>query len=328
MHEDFKTLFRKWQQGTATEQELTSLIKLFEAGTQREALEEIIASEPQAGLYEDELTEARFMRNFEAVKAQRAALQEQRSPRINIRNLAAVAASLVVIVFVSVWAVKRMDRSELQRMAVTQTSVTDQQFVTLPDGTTVTLNEGSTLTYDSEFGKHTREVVLTGEAYFDVTHQPDKKFIVKTRDVQTTVLGTAFNVKAGVEKIVVTVLRGKVSVGSGDKQFDQIVPNEEITVDSKTLAYTKTSVVAEETVAWKANYLIMDNVTMREAARLISDRFNVQVNLADSSLNDCRIRVHFVKNESLERMLKLVSAAKGGDYAINGKTATISGTCE
>lgn len=66
----------------------------------------------------------------------------------------------------------------------------------LPDGSTVLLNEGSELSYSTSFGKQAREVTLTGEGYFDVQHNLSKPFKVLTGNVTTTVLGTAFNIKA------------------------------------------------------------------------------------------------------------------------------------
>jgi hypothetical protein len=67
---------------------------------------------------------------------------------------------------------------------------------------------------------------------------------------------------------------------------------------------------------------------MKEAARILSARYNVAVTLGDSSLNDCTISAFFVKNENLERMLQTISMVKGGHYTLSGKTATINGTCE
>ena len=72
----------------------------------------------------------------------------------------------------------------------------EKQYVKLPDGSTVFLNAGSTIQVPEGFGTVTRDVILTGEAYFDIHHDAKKPFIVHTGNVSTTVLGTAFNVKA------------------------------------------------------------------------------------------------------------------------------------
>src|SRR5687768_11794332 len=69
-------------------------------------------------------------------------------------------------------------------------------FIKLPDGSTVVLNGGSKLEFPESFAPDVREVTLKGEAYFDITHDPKRPFVVHTGKVRTTVLGTAFNIKA------------------------------------------------------------------------------------------------------------------------------------
>src|SRR5690606_38970298 len=71
-----------------------------------------------------------------------------------------------------------------------------QYQINLSDGTLVLLNAASTLTYPAEFGENTREVILDGEAYFEVTKDPEKPFIVRTAKQRIEVLGTSFNINA------------------------------------------------------------------------------------------------------------------------------------
>jgi len=83
---------------------------------------------------------------------------------------------------------------------------------TLPDGTTITQNKNSTISYPENFDGKTRNVSLTGEAFFNVKHDDHKPFIIKVNDVQITVLGTSFNVKSYGGNTEVVVETGKVSV--------------------------------------------------------------------------------------------------------------------
>ena len=84
----------------------------------------------------------------------------------------------------------------------------------LPDGSTVWLNAGSSITYDPVFAGNTREVTLQGEAFFDIVKQPDKPFIVHAGDLNIRVLGTAFNVKSYAEEptIETTLIRGLIQI--------------------------------------------------------------------------------------------------------------------
>jgi ferric-dicitrate binding protein FerR (iron transport regulator) len=331
MKDDFETLFWKWRSQTATDEELQALSRLWKSGEHARQLENLVSEESVSDDFDQEITEDRINRSFAAVKAQIASLPTKETGRSRIGRFAVAAAFILGLSVVGFWAIMFSNNAtETITNSDYLVSYDDKQYLKLPDGTSVTLNEGSTLTYRSdEFEKVTREVFLTGEAFFDVAHSQSKKFIVHTDKVQTSVLGTAFNVNARGGKVVVTVVRGRVAVGIAEKEFEQLTPNEELSVDAKTLSFNKSDVKSEQAIAWKADYMIMDSVTMKDAARIISERYNVKVELGDSSLNDCTITVFFVKgDETLEQVLRAVSLVKGGNYTISEDKATINGACE
>ena len=191
---------------------------------------------------------------------------------------------------------------------------TDQQtkYIRLPDGSTVMLNEGSELSYRESYGTRDREVTLTGEAYFDVKPDPQKPFLVRSGNVTTKVLGTAFDVKAypQQEEIVVTVTRGKVQVLEDERALDVITPDQQIAVNTDTRQFTKANVNAAVAIGWTNNFLILDHVTLEEAATIIGDRYNVKIELANEKLKACRIMATFLDNESLEHVLTVMSTIK------------------
>ncbi len=192
-----------------------------------------------------------------------------------------------------------------------------KQLVHLPDGSTVLLNEGSELTYNpAAFGIDTREVELKGEGYFEVKKDPSKIFRVRTGKIMTTVLGTAFNVRSipGSSQVKVTVTRGRVRVSDPDRTYDLLSKDQEIVVNTDNYVFVKKEVVAEEAVEWKDNFLILDNITMREAISLIENRFGVEVTLANEALNECHISASFFNGEDLDHVLKVVSTVNGMRY--------------
>ncbi len=115
-------------------------------------------------------------------------------------------------------AVKLLTRTTTNKTAVTN----------LNDGSTVTLNKNSILKYPAVFHGATRNVRLTGEAFFNVKHDANKPFIIQVNDVQVTVLGTSFNVKSNPDSAVVIVETGKVSVTRG-QQMLTVLPGEKAT---------------------------------------------------------------------------------------------------
>ena len=111
------------------------------------------------------------------------------------------------------------------------TAMKERKTVLLPDGSRVSLEQGSTLNYPDNFSGKTREIYLQGEAFFEVTQNPSHPFIVHTALIKTTVLGTSFNVEAyptTEARVVVVTGRVKVQVAARDKEGRELVvtPNE------------------------------------------------------------------------------------------------------
>jgi ferric-dicitrate binding protein FerR (iron transport regulator) len=194
-----------------------------------------------------------------------------------------------------------------------------KQFVELPDGSTVILNEGSRLSYDRSFGDSLREVLLTGEAYFNVTHDAAKPFTVVTGNITTRVLGTSFNVTAypDQQQVQVTVTRGKVQVNNDERLLGIITPDQQISVNTVTYDFVQRSVKAEQASAWQSQYLILDNVSLEEAATTIAQKYNVTIALSNHALKGCRISATFLKGENLEQVLTVVSGVVQATYSID-----------
>ncbi|MCA0397538.1 MAG: FecR domain-containing protein [Bacteroidetes bacterium] len=185
----------------------------------------------------------------------------------------------------------------------------ENRMVFLPDGSQVMLSANSKLNYPSSFdGLKKREVFLDGEAFFDVKHNPGKPFVVHTGNVATTVLGTAFNVKANHEdvNIVVTVKRGKVRVSDRNKVLGVITPNQQIRYDKQKVVAIQENINSDSYLEWQRRNLIIDNLTISEAARLMGERYNVEVIVNSPEVESLRFSTTFPKDVTLEQMLKTV----------------------
>jgi transmembrane sensor len=208
-----------------------------------------------------------------------------------------------------------------------------KQVIHLPEGSTIILNEKSSITYDqNDFNQKTREVSLSGEAYFDIKKNTAKPFIVHTGKVSTKVLGTAFNINAygGSDKIKVTVERGKVQVGDDQKIYALITPNQEIVVDKNTLQFEQHQIKAQTATAWKSSYLILDNLNMEQAASTISQKYKVQIILSNENIKKCTITASFLNDEDLDHVLKVICSVIGTryHYAQNGSIVLEGEGCE
>jgi transmembrane sensor len=214
--------------------------------------------------------------------------------------------------------------------AVKILSGAEHRKINLPDGSSVILNENSALEYPEHFTGATREVTLKGEGYFDIRHDAKHSFIVHTGHIKTTVLGTSFNVRAIEGKtVVVTVTRGKVSVADENKVLAVLVPDEQIVFNPQYKKASVAKVRAEETVAWQKNDLFFEDTTMEEAAVTLSQKFNVKITFENNEGKNCRFTASFLKAQSLEEVIQVITAFNGATYIAKPGEIIITGkNCE
>ena len=197
--------------------------------------------------------------------------------------------------------------------------------ITLPDGSTVLLNQDARLDYQKGLNSKTREVTLHGEAYFAIHHDP-RPFIVHTGTVRTTVLGTAFNINASSDRnIVITVTKGKVKVENSAGEYSILRRNEQLSLDSLHTRLKKIPVDAGEVLIWKKPYLIFNDVTMKEAMDELSARFHTTIVFTNPAAENCPVTASFTEGQSLEAIIKVLSKINNMDYVIDHGQFMISG---
>jgi ferric-dicitrate binding protein FerR (iron transport regulator) len=190
--------------------------------------------------------------------------------------------------------------------------VTDQ-CLTLSDGSKVLLHKDAHIDFDPAFSGKTREVTLTGEAYFDIRHDA-RPFIVHTGPITTTVLGTAFNINAHDKALTITVLKGKVKVDNGTGAFSILKRNEQVSVDLVNRRLKKIQVDAKEEIAWKKPYLLFNDVTIQEAVEELRQRFQATIVLTNPAVENCHVTASFTHGESLEQIIKVLSKINNMEY--------------
>lgn len=323
---DFLDLWQRYIDGIATPEEEKKVLKLIDSGDYDDlignTLIEEVKKQESIPLHPDSKVET------DRIYLSLISRIHQLKPRLFLKWVG-IAASLLIFSSVTVWLVneKKFDQKTLAMQEKTSVSYKGKEFIHLPDGSTVLLNENSELTYKMPFGEKSREVVLSGEAFFDIMHRPDKPFIVRSGSITTRVLGTAFNINAdpGKSKITVTVTRGLVEVGDGNKIYGRVEADQKITVNTATLDVVKAVANASEEMAWKAQTLVMDDVTFEQAAIMIGNFYDKEVTIANENLKKCRISASFLHNESLEQVISLISDIRQAKYTIVGDSVIING---
>lgn len=200
------------------------------------------------------------------------------------------------------------------------------KVVILSDGTKVTLNANSQLQYPESFDGKTREVHLQGEAYFQVVHNVDKPFIIHSGKLRTHVLGTTFTVSAYSEKqaMNVTVLTGKVAVKNECTEDLAVLTRGESATLTPGEGRFKLGKLAnpEDAIAWIDNKLIFDNMHLEDVALQLSNKYNVQINIADTALAHGRITGIF-QSQSLPDILKALTRLTHSKYDVKQNIYTI-----
>ncbi|WP_236978758.1 FecR family protein [Membranihabitans maritimus] len=337
-------LFAKFKENSLSEEEFKILLDYFDRSESESKIKSLMDKQwryikkiPSNG--PDIEATARYKKILYAIEenqldwSKRNRKIARRSSSVSLKIIGIAATFLLITSSLILWKINQNPNvnSTVQTEQQVIQKYSGKQFVRLPDGSSVILNEGSELEFDGSFGKESRKVVFKGEGFFDISHNEGKPFIVRTGDVSTTVLGTAFNVSAYKNSdVVVTVERGKVAVGDNDNEYDKITPNQQLIVDTRTKKYRKEEVNLERELAWKNDFLILDGMTIEEAVTVIGQRYGVNVTVMNEHIKNCEINAAFMKGESLKQVLSVISGVLQAEYEIKDNSAVIKGgrSCE
>lgn len=194
----------------------------------------------------------------------------------------------------------------------------------LPDGTDVWLNSASSLTYDGTYNKKERVVYLQGEAYFQVSKDKARPFIVRANEISIEALGTSFDVKAYPDDnyIAATLIEGSIRVNS-PFQSAILEPNEKLTFNKDNSAFTKSIMPdAEKNSSWVNNQLAFEQERLENIAKTLERMYNVRIHFASDDLKNIRFS-GTVKNNNLEGVLQLIAFVSPIRYSLENDTTVI-----
>lgn len=152
--------------------------------------------------------------------------------------------------------------------------------VVFSDGTRICINSGSQVIYPDVFDKDKREILIAGEVYLDVAKNPDRPFIVKTKEFGIRVLGTAFNVSAYDKETAASVVlvRGSVQVTTGSDRKVRLKPNQLINIEGNELSVRQVNVA--EYISWKDNLLLANEKPLAELFRKLELYYDCKIRYA------------------------------------------------
>jgi ferric-dicitrate binding protein FerR (iron transport regulator) len=220
----------------------------------------------------------------------------------------AIAASILFIAGVFIFQTFYNNATYNQHIVQTQN---DTNIVELHEGSEVTINKNSIFTYSDFFKGAQRLTTLQGEAFFSVSRNPDKPFVIQTNNIRITVLGTSFNVKSYPEYDYseVIVKSGTVEVAPLNNPKNKVLlhPGDLAIYNNTSKKLTKSKNKNINYMAWKTKEIIFKNEKFTDAICLIEDVYNVKINIPTNfRYDDTRLTATFKKN-NIDFIMKVIN---------------------
>ena len=241
-----------------------------------------------------------------------------------ISTALATVASLVVVAFAGFSLARRQGAHSPLDTTRSMTVMNGEiSSITLPDGTTVRLNGGSTLLYPDSFEGEKRIVYLSGEGNFSVAKDPEHPFIVKTAYMDIRALGTTFCVHSYANKPTVrtTLKEGKVQVDipSARKPSYILEPDMQLVFSPAERSVKTSHVDAGRVLSWESGLLTFSDASFPEVAAALERRFNVSISYNSVDMRNNALNVRFLPDETLEDALDILKMLiPGSRYKRNG----------
>ncbi len=241
-------------------------------------------------------------------------------------NWVRVAAIIVAMIGISFYIMNNQEVDDVQVTNVESPMIEkiaergQKLTVRLPDGSMVKLNADSKITYQNDFTGGSREVWLSGEAFFEVERDVARPFKIYSGELEVEVLGTSFNVNAYPEQhnASVSVRTGKVSVTNTAKTVGTVLVNQEkLVLSGSDGSFRKETITdAQMSYGWIDNYLSFNDLNLKEAMALVSKWFDVEYVIMNKRNVNKLITAKF-NNPSLKNVMENLSYSYGFNYEMN-----------
>ncbi|MGE5356993.1 MAG: FecR family protein [Deltaproteobacteria bacterium] len=222
--------------------------------------------------------------------------------RFNFRHLARYAAVLIFIIASTFGLYIVLNIEKPTTIIAQKTKKTDN----LPDGTQVTLNHNTEISYSISGKSKTRNVELKGEAFFDVSRDTNRVFKVNAEDITVEVLGTEFYVDARKDQPQITVIvhSGTVAVKSATEEII-LNANEVGFYDKGSRILIKSQNTDVNYMSWNTGVLIFEKTDLERVVYDLNRKYNSNIKIENQELKSCRITATF-NNKSLDAIIKII----------------------
>jgi len=225
------------------------------------------------------------------------------TPVISFKRWMQMAAAVLIISVGSWLAYQNFTKPADIVMAQIET-LTNTAIDTLPDGSIITVNKNTRLTYPEKFAGNTRNITLKGEAFFKVHPDKSKPFIITANDVTVTVVGTEFNVKNYDSATEVIVESGIVKVAHLDKTI-MLQKGERVLINNSSNELQKSVVKDSMYKYYRTHAIVCNNTPLPEVIAVINEAYNAKIVLGDAALNQLQLSTTF-RDADLETIITII----------------------
>lgn len=302
-----KKLIEKYLKENCTPEEIAALHDWYNSFEEEQDPADLVSSQQQQEL------KFRLLTNIKRNVASQDTKSTQTNERKNISRtliylISGVAAMVILTIGVFFYNPKTSPALDLGDVHVVNMTKTIQKLI-LSDGSIVWLNPKSKVIYPQNFTSSLRKIQLQGEAFFEVTPDLKRPFIIFSDNVITRVWGTSFRIRAYENiPVEVSVLTGKVSVQLQTKEDSEL-----ILLPQQTATYLKATDLLKKGIEkkastmsiWQKETLTFDNEPIREVIKVLNAQFKVNISTADEKLLDYVLKADFT-DQSLPSILEML----------------------
>ncbi|OQX80271.1 MAG: hypothetical protein B6D61_02270 [Bacteroidetes bacterium 4484_249] len=228
--------------------------------------------------------------------------RKEKTGKTGFNQYLRIAASVIVLLSLGFVLYYLFSNSGREKYMAENSVIT----TTLADGSEITLNHNSTLTYFKK-AKNKRKVKLEGDAFFKVEPDASKPFVIETQNVEIKVLGTSFYVNSHKDKPIIEVIvnTGKVAFKTDRNKQIVLTPGEKGIYNKETGKLQQEKNNDVNFIAWKTKHFEFDNGRLADVIIKISEVYHTNIRIANPEINNCRITVTF-DNQSLDAVLNVL----------------------
>lgn len=246
-------------------------------------------------------------------------LRKKKSIRLNSWLKIAASILLPLIIGFSAWLLSNQSSTQPapQRWIALETKAGERKKITLSDGSEIWMNAASRILYPAKFASNERQVqLMEGEAFFKIFHNEKHPFrVISPGQIYTRVLGTSFNICAYAQtnKIIVSVISGKVAVGKDHIEMARLIKGEGLSLNTKSLVIV--SSLAEKADAWTRNEIVFNGHALADGVKLLSRAFGISIELAEGVNGNLKCRGNFNLSQGPDEIVKVLCRLHGLSYS-------------